>query len=80
MPVYNCAPLLKHLWFEIQGMPAVAIASTEFADAAKTEADALGMSGAKRVLVKHPIQDASLAQKSEKADATVDDVISALSN
>ena len=36
MPVYNCAPLLKHLWFEIQGMPAVAIASSEFADAAKT--------------------------------------------
>ena len=61
-------------------MPAVAIASTEFADAAKTQADALGMSGAKRVLVKHPIEDASLAQMSEKADAIVDDVISALSN
>ena len=61
-------------------MPAVVIASAEFADAAKTQADALGMLGAKRGLMKHPIQDASLAQMSERADTIVDDVIAALSN
>ena len=61
-------------------MPAVAIAFREFADAAKTQADALGMPGATGVLVQHPIQDASPAQMSEKADPIVDDVIAALSN
>ena len=60
-------------------MPSVAIASTEFADAAKTQADALGMSEAKRVLVQHPIQDAKQSQMCEKADAIVDEVIAALS-
>lgn len=68
------------VWFEIQGMPSVAIASTEFADAAETQADALGMSGAKRVFVQHPIQDANPAQMCEKADAIVDEVIAALSS
>ncbi|HAK51566.1 MAG TPA: hypothetical protein DCM54_06650 [Gammaproteobacteria bacterium] len=68
------------VWFEIQGMPSVAIASTEFADAAETQADALGMSDAKRVLVQHPIQDANPAQMCAKADAIVDQVIAALSN
>tara|TARA_E500000331_G_C16696538_1_gene472014 strand:+ start:274 stop:459 length:186 start_codon:yes stop_codon:yes gene_type:complete len=61
-------------------MPSVAIASTEFADAAETQADALGMSDAKRVLVQHPIQDANPAQMCAKADAIVDQVIAALSN
>ena len=61
-------------------MPSVAIASTEFADAAETQADALGMSDAKRVLVQHPIQDANPAQMCAKADAIVDEVIAALSN
>ena len=68
------------VWFEIQGMPAVAIALREFADAAKTQADALGMPDVKGVLVQHAIQDASPAQMSDKADAVVDDVIAALSN
>ena len=68
------------VWFEIQGTPAVAIASTEFAVAAKTQADALGMSDARRVFVEHPIQDADDAQMCEKADAIVDQVIAALSD
>ena len=61
-------------------MPAVSIASTEFADAAQNQADALGMSCAKRVLVQHSIEDASPVKMSEKTDAIVDDVIAALSN
>ena len=68
------------VWFEIQGTPAVSIASTEFDDAGQTQADALGMPGAKRILVPHPIQDANDAEMSAKADAIVDEVIAALSS
>tara|TARA_Y100001934_G_scaffold65492_1_gene81343 strand:- start:1738 stop:1956 length:219 start_codon:yes stop_codon:yes gene_type:complete len=67
------------VWFEIQGTPAVSIASTEFDDAGQTQADALGMPDAKRILVPHPIQDASDAEMGAKADAIVDQVIAALS-
>ena len=66
------------VWFEIQGTPAVSIASSEFADAAKTQAEALGMQDAKRVFVAHPIQDADDQQMTLKADAIVDEVIAAL--
>ena len=58
----------------------MAIASTEFGDAAKTQAKALGMADARYLLVSHPIQDATGDQIREKADAIVDDVIAALSN
>ena len=59
-------------------MPAVSIASNEFEVAAQTQAEALGMNGAKRVFVQHPIQDANDQQMSEKADAVVEEVIAAL--
>ncbi|HAH79785.1 MAG TPA: hypothetical protein DCL88_01070 [Gammaproteobacteria bacterium] len=66
------------VWFEIQGTPAVSIASSEFIDAAQTQAEALGMQDAKRVFVAHPIQDADDQQMTSKADAIVDEVIAAL--
>jgi len=58
----------------------VAIASTEFSDAAKIQAEALGMSDAKRIFVNHPIQDATNEEICEKADAAVVEVIKALSD
>ncbi len=58
----------------------MAIASTEFGDAAKTQAKALGMADARYLLVPHPIQDATDDQIRKKADGIVDDVIAALSN
>lgn len=67
------------MWFEIQNIPAVAIASQEFVDAAKTQADALGMSDAKCLFVPHPIQDADDAQMAIKADAIVEQLIGCLS-
>ena len=67
------------VWFEIQGTPAVSIASSEFIEAAQTQAEALGMKDAKRVFVAHPIQDADDQQMTAKADAIVDEVITALS-
>lgn len=66
------------VWFEIQGTPAVSIASTEFVDAAQTQAEALGMTDAQRIFVDHPIQDATDEEMRAKADAIVEQVIAAL--
>ena len=68
------------VWFEIQGKPAVSIASSEFIDAATTQADALGMSDARRVFVDHPIQDATDEEMAQKADAVVDQIVAALTD
>ncbi|MAT84300.1 MAG: hypothetical protein CMQ43_05360 [Gammaproteobacteria bacterium] len=66
------------VWFEIQGTPAVTIASSEFRDAAETQARALGMVDAKRVFVPHPIQDATDDEMRGKAEGIVDAVLAAL--
>jgi alkanesulfonate monooxygenase SsuD/methylene tetrahydromethanopterin reductase-like flavin-dependent oxidoreductase (luciferase family) len=65
-------------WFEIQGRPAVFVASSAFADAADAQANALGLPEVRRVLVPHPIQDATDDEMRAKADAIVDEVIAAL--
>lgn len=65
-------------WFEIQGIPSVFIASTEFVDAAEVQAKALGLPEVRRIFVPHPIQDATDDEMREKADAIVDEVIAAL--
>jgi hypothetical protein len=66
------------VWFEIQGKPAVSIASSEFWDAAETQAKALGMNDARRIFVPHPIQDATDDEMRAKADGVIDAVIAAL--
>jgi hypothetical protein len=66
------------VWFEVQGTPAVCIASSAFKEAAETQASALGMKDAKRVFVEHPIQDATDAEMRAKAEAAIADVIAAL--
>ena len=68
------------VWFEIQGTPSVSIASSEFVDAAQTQAQALGMDDAKRIFVDHPIQDATDDEMRAKADAIANEVIAALSS
>jgi hypothetical protein len=65
-------------WFEINGRPAVFIASTEFRDAAEVQANALGLAEVRRIFVPHPIQDATDEEMCAKADAIVDAVIEAL--
>lgn len=65
-------------WFEIQGRPAVFIASTEFIDAAEHQANALGLPDVRRIFVPHPIQDANDDEMRAKADAIVDQIIEAL--
>jgi hypothetical protein len=66
------------VWFEIQGLPAVSIASSEFAEAADVQRRALGMDAARYVLVPHPIQDATDDEMRAKARAVLDAVIEAL--
>ncbi len=65
-------------YFEIQGRPAVFVASSEFAAAATAQAAALGLPEVRRVFVAHPIQDATDAEMQAKADAIVDAVLAAL--
>ena len=66
------------MWFEIQGLPAVSIASSEFAEAAEAQRRMLGMDGARYVLVDHPIQDATDDEMRAKARAVVDAVVEAV--
>ena len=54
------------------------VASSEFADAADAQAHALGLPEVRRVLVPHPIQDATDDEMRAKADAVVDALVAAL--
>ena len=67
-----------NVWFETQGIPAVAIASSEFGEAAESQRSALGMNGAHYVLVPHPIQDATDDEMRIKAAQALEQVIAAL--
>ncbi len=58
---------------EGRGIPSVFVASSEFVDAAETQAQALGFDAA-RVFVPHPIQDRDDAE----VCALADDAIAAL--
>ncbi len=65
-------------WFETQGIPTVAIASSQFGEAAQTQRSALGMEGARYLLVPHPIQDATDEEMRAKARDALAHVLSAL--
>ena len=64
--------------FDIQGRPAVFVASSEFKDAAQVQAAALGLPEVRRIFVPHPIQDATDDEMRAKADAIVGAIIEAL--
>lgn len=66
------------IWFEIQGLPSVSVASSEFDQAADVQRRALGMDDARYVLVPHPIQDATDDEMRDKARQAVDSIIAAL--
>ncbi len=66
------------VWFEIEGTPAVTVASSEFEQAAIAQATALGLAEAPFLLVDHPIQDATDAEMHAKAETVIDAVIAAL--
>ena len=68
------------VWFEIQGIPSVSVASSAFGQAAETQRKALGMEGARYVLVPHPIQDATDDEMRIKAREAYDKIMAALSD
>ena len=54
------------------------VASSTFVDAARVQAEALGLPDVKGVFVPHPIQDATDDEMVVKADAVVDELVAAL--
>jgi len=62
---------------EARGVPGVFVASTEFIQAARAQAEALGLDPAS-VFVAHPIQDRTDDEMRALADAAVDEILSAL--
>jgi hypothetical protein len=63
--------------FEASGIPAVFVASSEFAEAAATQGKALGFDSA-HVLIPHPIQDRTDDEMRALADDALEKVVAAL--
>ncbi len=62
---------------EAEGRPAVFVASSEFVQAAQTQADALGYD-ADRVFVPHPVQDRTDGEIQALADAAIAEIVQRL--
>ena len=62
---------------ESRGVPGVFVASSEFVDAAASQAQSLGVDPA-AVFVAHPIQDRTDDEMQALADAAVDEILSRL--
>jgi hypothetical protein len=56
------------------GIPAVPVATTEFAAPARIQAGALGRAGFDAVYVPHPIQDQTPEQIAARADAVIEEL------
>ena len=66
------------VYFETQGIPSVFVLTNEFKDAAQAQADGLGMSDVRRVVVPHPMQDQTDDEMWARADAVIDQLLEAL--
>ena len=62
---------------EMRGVPGVVVASSEFIEAAESQASALGVA-ARRVFVPHPIQDRTDDEMRALADAALDQILESL--
>jgi hypothetical protein len=60
------------------GIPAVAVATTEFMSPARIQAGALGRAGFEAVYVDHPIQDQTPQQIAARADAVAAEIVKRL--
>lgn len=63
---------------ENEGIPTVPVATTEFRQAARVQAAALGRSDLETVFVAHPIQDQSDEQLHERAEAVIEELVTRL--
>jgi hypothetical protein len=64
--------------FEKAGIPTAVFATTEFADAARAQANALGLPGFEVILVEHPIQPLTPEEVRQRADAVFDRLVEKL--
>jgi hypothetical protein len=62
---------------EMRGLPGVVVASSEFVEAAESQASALGVA-ARRVFVPHPIQDRTDDEMRALADKALEEILAAL--
>ncbi len=62
---------------EMRGVPGVVVASSEFVEAAESQAAALGVD-ARRVFVPHPIQDRTDEEMRALADGALSQILEAL--
>jgi hypothetical protein len=60
------------------GIPAIAVATTEFITPARAQAGALGRPGFDVVYVQHPIQDQTPEQIAARADAVAEEIVKRL--
>jgi hypothetical protein len=63
------------VFFEDHGIPTATIISTEFARAASAQAEALGATGYRTVMVPHPIQPLTREEVRALADKAFDEVL-----
>jgi hypothetical protein len=63
---------------ERRGVPGVFVASSEFIEAARAQADSLGFPQVARVFTPHPVQDRTDEEMRAYADETVAAVIAAI--
>jgi hypothetical protein len=60
---------------ENSGIPAVAVATTEFMTPARVQAGALGRPGFDAIYVPHPIQDQTAEEIAARADAVAAEIV-----
>ncbi len=61
---------------ELRGVPSLFIASSEFVNAAQSQADSLGFPDVARVFVGHPIQDRTDEEMRALADSSFAEILS----
>ena len=66
------------VFFEKAGIPVAAFATTEFANAGRAQADALGLPDFNLILVEHPIQPLTQEEVQQRADAVFDQLLTKL--
>ena len=66
------------VFFEKAGIPSAVFATTEFANAARAQADALGLTDFEVIHVEHPIQPLTQEEVRQRADAVYDQLIAKL--
>ena len=63
---------------ESDGVPAVAVATSAFTDAAALQAERLGMSEYETVIVPHPVQNATDEEIAERAEKALERLVALL--